>query len=87
VPHKPQESFGKFSRGKPGMKMIRICPMCKKPTLRPADSISGWMTAPILLCSDCGYRGIVYLEVDADEFERFQREESREPENKEGSKE
>nr|MDO8100102.1 hypothetical protein [Candidatus Njordarchaeota archaeon] len=87
MPRKPQESFGKLSHGKPASKMIRICPMCKKPTLRPADSISGWMTAPILSCSNCGYRGIVYLEVDADEFEKFQSEESRESRNKESSKE
>jgi hypothetical protein len=36
-----------------------------------ADSISGWMTAETYKCDDCGYRGQVYLEVDADEYEKW----------------
>jgi len=68
------EPLGKLSRAKPGSKVVRICPVCKKPTLRPADSISGWMTAEIFSCSNCGYRGSLYIEVDVDEFERSQRE-------------
>jgi hypothetical protein len=61
---------------------IRICPFCKKPTLRPADSISGWMTADIFACTNCGYRGHLCIEVDPEEFERYQKQSS-EDENEE----
>jgi C4-type Zn-finger protein len=55
---------------------IRICPVCKKPTLGPADNISGWMTAEVFACSNCGYRGPICIEVDPDEFERSQKQAS-----------
>ena len=50
---------------------IRVCPFCKQPTLRTADSISGWMTAEIFKCDKCGYRGPVFIEVDPKELERI----------------
>jgi hypothetical protein len=48
-----------------------------------ADSISGWMTADMFSCSNCGYRGSLSIEVDVAEFERSQREDSRKPRKKE----
>ena len=55
---------------------IRLCPFCKKPTLGPADNISGWMTPDVFSCSNCGYRGQLCIEVDPDEYERYQKESS-----------
>jgi hypothetical protein len=41
------------------------------------------MTADIFLCSNCGYRGPICIEVDPDEFERSQKEMSADESEKE----
>jgi len=71
MPGKFRETLRDLKRTKSASKTIRICPVCNRPTLRMADSISGWMTAETYKCDDCGYRGQVYLEVDADEYEKW----------------
>lgn len=76
MPVKTSKSSGASRRTKKYPGKIIICPFCRKPTLRPADSISGWMTADAFACSTCGYRGHVYIEVDPDEFEKSQKESS-----------
>lgn len=76
MPSKVIRSSKDSSRKKEVSGKIRICPFCKKPTLRPADSISGWMTADVFACSNCGYRGHLYIEVDPEEFEKSQKESS-----------
>ena len=50
---------------------IRLCPKCRKPTLRNATNVSGWLAPAMYECSDedCGYIGYVYLEVDPDDLE------------------
>jgi hypothetical protein len=50
---------------------IRICPKCKKPTLRNATNVSGWLAPDLYECSDekCRYVGRFYIEIDSEDFE------------------
>ncbi|TFG24993.1 MAG: hypothetical protein EU529_02535 [Promethearchaeota archaeon] len=47
-----------------------LCPKCKKPTLRNATNVSGWLAPDLYECidQDCGYIGRVYIEVDPNDF-------------------
>ena len=49
---------------------IRLCPKCRKPTLRNAINVSGWLAPDMFECSDskCGYVGSIYIEVDSNDF-------------------
>lgn len=49
---------------------IRLCPKCKKPTLRAATNVSGWLAPDMFECSDekCGYIGALSIEVDPQDF-------------------
>lgn len=71
LPAKPTDSSSNSKNTKKHSRKIRVCPFCKQPTLRVADSISGWMTAEIFKCDRCGYRGPVFIEVDPKELERI----------------
>ena len=53
------------------MGKIRLCPKCRKPTLRSATNVSGWLAPDLYECSDqdCGYVGRVHIEVDPNDFE------------------
>ncbi|TFG04136.1 MAG: hypothetical protein EU539_11425 [Promethearchaeota archaeon] len=59
------------------MVKIRLCPKCKKPTLRNATNVSGWLAPDMFECSDekCGYVGHIYLEVDTDDIKGDAKEE------------
>lgn len=52
------------------MTKIKLCPKCKKPTLRNATNVSGWLAPDLYECSDhdCSYIGRVYIEVDPNDF-------------------
>ncbi|MFX1392011.1 MAG: hypothetical protein ACFFAH_00415 [Promethearchaeota archaeon] len=52
------------------MAKIRLCPRCKRPTLRNATNVSGWLAPAMYECSDedCGFIGSVYIEVDPKDF-------------------
>ncbi len=52
-------------------KKIRICPKCKKPTLRPASYVSGWLTPEKYQCIECGYVGQIYLEVEPEKYKEY----------------
>jgi predicted RNA-binding Zn-ribbon protein involved in translation (DUF1610 family) len=83
LPSKPTVPSWNFKDKKKHSRRIRVCPFCKQPTLRAADSISGWMTADIYKCDKCGYRGPVFIEVDPEELEKMKNasETSKEDEN------
>ncbi len=49
-------------------KKIRICPKCKKPILRSATNVSGWLAPAMYECRECNYVGSLYLEIDPDDF-------------------
>ncbi len=54
-------------------KTIRICPKCKKPSLKPAYNVSGWLAPDMFRCEECGYIGNFYLEVEPEEYLKFQK--------------
>lgn len=43
---------------------LKICPRCGGRSLKPISSISGWLTPITYICSECGYRGSLVLEVE-----------------------
>ncbi|MHA1716075.1 MAG: hypothetical protein ACTSVI_04705 [Promethearchaeota archaeon] len=60
--------------GKRKKKRIVLCPSCKKPTLKPATNVSGWLDATLYRCTNpsCNYVGRFYIEVDIDEIKSQQ---------------
>ena len=46
------------------MTRIRICPKCKKPTLKQAVNVSGWLAPDMFECTSCNYIGPLLLEID-----------------------
>ncbi|MFX1331151.1 MAG: hypothetical protein ACFE9W_06325 [Promethearchaeota archaeon] len=55
---------------------IRVCPRCGNPQIREAKtSVSGWLVPKTYYCSneDCGYSGSVFVEIEADEADKFRR--------------
>lgn len=53
------------------MAKIKICPRCKKPKLRSATNVSGWLAPNMYKCLECGYVGYVYFEVDSEDFKEI----------------
>lgn len=53
---------------------VRICPRCGSTRLKEAKtSLSGWLVPSSYYCENCKYAGQVYVEVEAEEIDRFQR--------------
>ena len=52
------------------MVKIRICPKCRKTTLKNAVNVSGWLAPNMYECTSCKYVGHLYLEVDPEEFKK-----------------
>jgi hypothetical protein len=46
------------------MTRIRICPKCRKPTLKNAVNVSGWLAPNMFECTSCNYIGSLFLEID-----------------------
>ena len=46
------------------MTSIRICPKCRKPTLKNAVNVSGWLAPNMFECTSCNYIGSLFLEID-----------------------
>jgi hypothetical protein len=51
------------------MTRIRLCPKCKKPTLKNAVNVSGWLAPNMFECTSCNYIGSFYLEIDPDDYD------------------
>ncbi len=51
------------------MTRIRLCPQCKKPTLKNAVNVSGWLAPNMFECTSCKYIGSFYLEIDPEDYE------------------
>lgn len=51
------------------MTRIKICPKCKKPTLKSAVNVSGWLAPNMFECTSCKYIGPLFLEVDPKDLE------------------
>jgi RNase P subunit RPR2 len=56
-----------------GKKLLRICPKCKKPTLKPAYNVSGWLAPDMFRCQECGYIGNFYIEIEEEEYVKYQK--------------
>jgi len=52
-------------------KTIKLCPICLSPKLKPASSISGWLIHESYKCLNCGYEGVIYIEVSLEEAEKI----------------
>lgn len=50
------------------MTHIRICPKCKKATLKNAVNVSGWLAPNMFECTSCNYIGPLFLEIDPKDF-------------------
>lgn len=50
------------------MVKIRLCPKCKKPTLRPALNVSGWLAPDMYECKNCDYTGRFHIIVDSEDY-------------------
>ena len=58
---------------------IRICPKCKKPTLKNAVNVSGWLAPNMYECTSCKYIGHLFLEVNPEDLHE---EGNSQPDNK-----
>jgi predicted RNA-binding Zn-ribbon protein involved in translation (DUF1610 family) len=56
-----------WNRKKKREMTIKLCPTCKKPTLKRTVRTSGWMSPESYICEECGYSGAFYIEVDLEE--------------------
>ena len=50
------------------MVKIRLCPKCRKPTLRNATNVSGWLTPQLFQCTKCDNIGYFHLEIDPNDY-------------------
>jgi hypothetical protein len=51
------------------MTRIRLCPKCKKPTLKNAVNVSGWLAPDMFECTSCKYIGPLFLEIDSNDYQ------------------
>jgi len=47
-----------------------FCPRCCSPNIRLNSSLAVWLTPKQYYCEDCGYVGIVVMELEKDETEK-----------------
>lgn len=52
------------------MTRIRICPKCKKTTLKSAFNVSGWLAPDLFECTSCNYIGPLFLEIDPKDLKK-----------------
>ena len=55
----------KYSK-RPTRPPIKLCPQCQKPTLSHTKT-AGWLSHETYYCTECGYMGAFYIEIDLDE--------------------
>jgi len=65
------------------MPKIRLCPKCKKPKLKSAMNVSGWLAPGMYECRECGYVGSLFIEVDSRDFEDFKLDRDKDSNEKE----
>ena len=46
------------------------CPRCASPKIELSSSLAVWLTPKEYFCENCGYRGIVVMELEKDEKEK-----------------
>jgi predicted RNA-binding Zn-ribbon protein involved in translation (DUF1610 family) len=45
----------------------KFCPRCGSPKLRLSSNLDYWLLPQTYICSDCGYAGCVFMELEKDE--------------------
>ncbi|MBD3197372.1 MAG: hypothetical protein GF317_20115 [Candidatus Lokiarchaeota archaeon] len=50
------------------MAKIKICPKCKESKLKTALNVSGWLAPNMYKCTNCGYMGYFYIEIDTEDL-------------------
>jgi len=50
------------------------CPSCGSLKIRPAGSLSGWMTPAVYACEECGYVGGLILEIDPEDRDESEKQ-------------
>jgi C4-type Zn-finger protein len=45
------------------------CPRCASPKIKLSSSLAVWLTPKEYYCENCGYRGIIVMELEVDEKE------------------
>jgi hypothetical protein len=63
------------------MVRIKLCPKCKKPSLKSAVNVSGWLAPDLYECTNCTYIGPLFIEIKPEDLEKlkdidFDKEES-----------
>ena len=60
------------------MGKIRLCPKCRKPTLKNATNVSGWLAPSMFECTNekCKYIGYLYIEIDPADYDLNKNEEN-----------
>jgi C4-type Zn-finger protein len=43
------------------------CPRCASPKIQLSSSLAMWLTPKEYFCENCGYRGIIVMELEKDE--------------------
>lgn len=65
--------MGSFSfkrkKDEPGKVLVNLCPRCRSTNIKLLDFTSGWLTPTRYVCHDCGFQGILVLEVKVTEEE------------------
>ncbi|MCW4009953.1 MAG: hypothetical protein NWF05_04970 [Candidatus Bathyarchaeota archaeon] len=42
----------------------KFCPRCASPKLHLSSSLDYWLTPQTYICSECGYQGQLYMELE-----------------------
>ena len=62
MPETEDEGPGpRLTRKSPLAATLKLCPRCLKP-LHRGSKLGGWLVPQDYYCTECGYRGTVYLE-------------------------
>jgi len=61
-----------------------FCPRCCSPKIQLASSLAVWLTPKQYLCDNCGYQGILVMELEPEEQAISEETENIAGENKEG---
>jgi C4-type Zn-finger protein len=49
-----------------------FCPRCASPKIHLFSGLDIWLTPRSYLCDDCGYRGVIVMELEKEEQEEKQ---------------
>ena len=52
-----------------------FCPRCASPKIHLFSSLDLWLTPQSYLCDDCGYRGVIVMELEKEEEEQINKKE------------